>query len=442
MCKNQLLIKALSGDEKKLLLDKLSGRYFGTKTARLAVIQSLVRLGLASREGEHPKYGSPRWALTYCGIQAGKLLVELQNYTLLHSDIEDRYEDKRKSCPIAPKSSNRRKNPTREQQLLKWGKTKVKTVPRIKAWIEKRIEQQKPITYRFVSQLVGDYAERYNIPGKWAWKHLQECGIENIIIHGPIHPDFPSRESWFRPTAEWMWKRRDLRPNPSPDEKIRKLERQWSQGDQDAGLRLQIIKRRIFPIPLPSPSDLWPILTTCVYQADAWCKDCCDAISEELIPKMRDASYEHQIPVVSCNQCDYSGPITQVEILSGGEYLCPSDEHLWGNWGVAFIDEGSYDSDFFPKGAYDNFGEADSPRHCANQSKCVNAIQIDWKIGGEPDLIGGLLSWELTQDGVDYVIEAINFSPQDLVPRLWAKLYRYTYAEIAAVIEELNLDLD
>jgi hypothetical protein len=106
----------------------------------------------------------------------------------------------------------RRRNPSKKQRLRKWEKIKRRTEPRIKAWIAQRIEDQRPITYRFVNRLISNYAERYKIPSGWALEHLQECGIKNILIQGPTNLDqYPARDSYLRPTADWMWRRRDLR---------------------------------------------------------------------------------------------------------------------------------------------------------------------------------------------------------------------------------------
>jgi hypothetical protein len=69
-------------------------------------------------------------------------------------------------------------------------------------------------------------------------------------------------------------------------------------------------------------------------------------------------------------------------------------------------DEYSYDSDDYPKGPTDE-GEADSPNHCANGEKCVNAQTLKWK-GKKVGKVGMFLETSLTSDGVDYLCEMVG----------------------------------
>ena len=84
-----------------------------------------------------------------------------------------------------------------------WEKIKLKTAPKIRAWVERRIDDQQPVTYRLISLLISDYAERYKVPSAWAREHMLECGIKDInpsILGLDYH--LSSRQvinNWLRP---------------------------------------------------------------------------------------------------------------------------------------------------------------------------------------------------------------------------------------------------
>ena len=65
-------------------------------------------------------------------------------------------------------------------------------------------------------------------------------------------------------------------------------------------------------------------------------------------------------------------------------------------------DEGSFDSDEYPKRGEDE-EETDSPQHCAAHGDCLDAIEM-----GDGTKIGCLIGTTLTTDGVEYVKEAIR----------------------------------
>lgn len=104
--------------------------------------------------------------------------------------------------------------------------------------------------------------------------------------------------------------------------------------------------------------------------------------------------------------CEECGKDIRAEITADGNApLHPEDE-----W--------SYDSDEFPKGPLlDGGGESDSPQHCGAEEDCINAIEF-------PDgrKIGAWLENDLTEDGVEYVKEAIQEGGE--VAELWAEFYR------------------
>lgn len=70
-------------------------------------------------------------------------------------------------------------------------------------------------------------------------------------------------------------------------------------------------------------------------------------------------------------------------------------------------DEGSYDSDDYPKGPYSNGGgEADSPQHC--------------------DDCGAFLENPLTDDGYEYVQDVLDNGRKTEISALWAGFYNLT----------------
>lgn len=94
-------------------------------------------------------------------------------------------------------------------------------------------------------------------------------------------------------------------------------------------------------------------------------------------------------------------------------------------------DESSYDSDNFPKyGGPDNdHGESDSPCHCGKGEKCPNAVILRGR------KIGMLLGTNLTQEGVEYVGNAIGEegSEKNEVTRFWARVFGPLYPEIQTI---------
>lgn len=92
-----------------------------------------------------------------------------------------------------------------------------------------------------------------------------------------------------------------------------------------------------------------------------------------------------------------------------------------GNAPADPTDEGSYDSDEYPKRASDD-EEADTPQHCASGEHCINAVTLS--SGGKV----GLLFGELTAVGVEYVKEAIAEAEAGMgskeVTDLWQQHYR------------------
>ncbi len=121
-----------------------------------------------------------------------------------------------------------------------------------------------------------------------------------------------------------------------------------------------------------------------VYQAALWCKDCGRAIRKRL----------------------------------KAEGKAPEDPD----------DEGSYDSGDYPKGPYpDGGGDADSPQYCGAGEDCINADEA-WR-GGKMTKVGAFLENPLTEDGYEYVREAVERhreTGEGLVAEEWAEFYDIT----------------
>lgn len=79
---------------------------------------------------------------------------------------------------------------------------------------------------------------------------------------------------------------------------------------------------------------------------------------------------------------------------------------------LGYQDEG--DTDGWPQYADEDQSWADSPSHCAGGEQCEHAEEI----GGR--MIGCLLLENLTDEGVNYVKEAIRKECNDTVAGLWA----------------------
>jgi hypothetical protein len=112
-----------------------------------------------------------------------------------------------------------------------------------------------------------------------------------------------------------------------------------------------------------------------IYAADLYCEDCGRQIRKELTAK-------------------------------GDAPANPADEH-------------TYDSDYFPKGPFDDGGgESDTIHHCAGGEDCPNAVEIDGTKHG------CLLENPLTSDGLKYLKSCIDEDGDSPVVKFWAVEYR------------------
>ena len=78
------------------------------------------------------------------------------------------------------------------------------------------------------------------------------------------------------------------------------------------------------------------------------------------------------------------------------------------------LNEWSYDSGEYPK-QVDDDEESDCPQHCGSHADCLEAVTLD-----SGHKVGKPLG-ELTEDGVEYVREAIAEGGE--VAEYWASLY-------------------
>ena len=130
--------------------------------------------------------------------------------------------------------------------------------------------------------------------------------------------------------------------------------------------------------------------------------------------------------------CEDCGQAIQKEIRKDGR--APEDED----------DEGSYDSDDFPKGPFgDGGGEADSVHHCDSNEGCLNAIKLP--CGSK---IGAWLGNDLTSEGAEWLSNSIKegiFRDDEhgrQVTRLWRLKYGDSVSPLNAVgpVSKSNLE--
>ena len=102
--------------------------------------------------------------------------------------------------------------------------------------------------------------------------------------------------------------------------------------------------------------------------------------------------------------CDSCGEQIRLRIL--GEGKAPQNP----------IDETTYDSDEYPKRAWDH-DESDSPQHCGSGETCLEAETLS-----DGSKVGKLIGTTLTDDGVAYVREAI--AAGGLVADFWEEEFK------------------
>ena len=124
-----------------------------------------------------------------------------------------------------------------------------------------------------------------------------------------------------------------------------------------------------------------------VYAADVWCESCGEAIRERL------------------NQAGQA----------------PTNPY----------NEGSYDSDEYPKGPNYEEDASDSPQHCGAGADCLEAEELEW-LGRDVGKVGKFFENELTPDGVDHLVEMVTRPDQSdrqkALHKLWLDYYRPEYA--------------
>lgn len=425
------LVLTMDPPEKALLMHPKTnkGRFFGTATARVPIIRKLMSLGLVEHGGYHEKYGTPRWNLTKCGMNASQLLREVNETPLLKEQVIQDYEARRSLCPKTIPDPPRKFPLFRNNPRAKKLKKREQIKQRIKGWIDHRIDLQKPISYRFFNRLIESYVTEVGMAQQDAINDFRECGIDRILIPGPPHPSFPLPSDEFHPVARWMWDRRDLRPNPyrrNSDEETRNLERAWQQGDIEAGERLQRIKERTDPFSVEKTAQWVSGGTPSGYimAGEMYCDDCGEAILQEMHKE------DPENFPIRCVYCHYVGPVDILDRDNANWILCPE----CGDHSASFDNEDSEGMPVYFTGS----DSTDSITHCGSHGHCVNAIQVGWKIGGQPFLIGAWISFGLTEDGINYLVENIQEDPHNNVIRLWAHLYSDN-TDIQAAAEQAGI---
>lgn len=113
MCLAAILITSLDQRDKDLLKEVGDGRYFGVAVLNrfggVPVIRKLQSYKLARQADFDPKYGRARWTLTHCGVQAARLLKDLEQFPLLQQATKDSYNAAIQTCPNTRRSQ--RPNP-------------------------------------------------------------------------------------------------------------------------------------------------------------------------------------------------------------------------------------------------------------------------------------------------------------------------------------------
>lgn len=81
---------------------------------------------------------------------------------------------------------------------------------KFEAWLADRLEERRPISYRFASRLVEAYANSLGITQTAAKQHLLEWGLEKILMLDPTQKPFPPRGTVEGEHLRDLWNRRDL----------------------------------------------------------------------------------------------------------------------------------------------------------------------------------------------------------------------------------------
>lgn len=142
-----------------------------------------------------------------------------------------------------------------------------------------------------------------------------------------------------------------------------------------------------------------------IYQADTYCDDCGSAICEDLV---KTGKAQEIIPWDALIPRDNDG-LDILEHAKGGDLTALAS--LWDEFNFdprydtarnpCMVDEHDYDSGDYPK--YGESEPTDCPDHCACGAECLNAIRLD-----DETKIGDLLSDELTEDGITYVMDRLR----------------------------------
>jgi hypothetical protein len=251
------------------------------------------------------------------------------------------------------------------------------------------------------------------------------CPLEQATEQASEEPDFDITNMGYHDYEHWDEKRRNPQPSPyrrNSDEETRELQRLWAQGDQEAGIRLKRIMERIQPVSFPWRGQLSSSVTVYIMSGEIFCEDCGEAIRKEIHAEDPDECH------IRCVDCNYLGPVEELDLDNANWILCPQ----CGRHSASFDIQ---DSEGFPQIWQGSDEATDSPSHCGVHEGCLNAFQIGWDIGGVPDMVSGFINFDLTDEGVNYVVEAIEEQAEKDTPSKLIELWAYFYSNYEEIEE-------
>lgn len=171
-----------------------------------------------------------------------------------------------------------------------------------------------------------------------------------------------------------------------------------------------------------------------IYNADLYCDDCGRAIKADLQKEWREANGDtfDAIKILRTLRRDpelQSVWLPEEEIRIPGRpvsvitLLQDAIEYLHESLPLDPEDEDNGDSEGYPQYADEDSSETDSPYHCGSHEKCINAQQFGTLPNGEPFITGCLIRENLTSEGRQDVIKAIEEDPSSELMIEWASAF-------------------
>jgi len=134
-----------------------------------------------------------------------------------------------------------------------------------------------------------------------------------------------------------------------------------------------------------------------IYNADVYCDDCGDQIKRDIAAGILVGTDDAELWLLI--EFDVDDDVDDVVAL------------------LDSLDERQYDSGDYPKHCSDD-EESDCPQHCGSGAGCINAHVFD-----DGDKCGCLIGSNLTDDGMEYVREAVREGGD--VADLWKAEFDY-----------------